>query len=70
MKNGKLKILALALLAGLFSCEPKMGEPVAQISLQRIDQMPDLPKPLKIIDWKKKAIQLDIQIYLTKLRFD
>ena len=36
MKKLTYKILALLLLAGLFSCEPKMGEPVAQISLQRI----------------------------------
>ena len=55
--------LALALLAGLFSCNPQLGEPVAQTSLQRVEQMPDLPQPLKIIDWKKKAIQFDSLVY-------
>lgn len=52
-------ILFLALLTGLISCNPQTGVPVAQTSLPRIDQMPDLPQPLKIIDWKKKTIQFD-----------
>jgi hypothetical protein len=52
-------ILFLALLTGLISCNPQTGVPVAQTSLPRIDQMPDLPQPLKIIDWKKKTMQFD-----------
>jgi len=35
----------------------------AQTSLLRIDQMPELPQPLKIIDWKKKALQFDSLVY-------
>jgi len=58
-KFSSFQILALTILVGLFSCNPQLGEPVVQTSLQRVDQMPNLPQPLKIIDWKKKAIQFD-----------
>lgn len=63
MKQLTFKILALALLAGLFSCSTQLGEPVVQTSLLRIEQMPDMPQPLKIIDWKKKTMQFDSLVY-------
>ena len=63
MKNGNLIILALALLAGLYSCNSQIGNPVTQTSLPRIDQMPALPQPLKIIDWKKKTQQFDSLVF-------
>ena len=63
MKKQFFKILALSLLVGLYSCNQQTGEPVAQTSLQRIDQMPDKPQPLKIIDWKKKAMQFDSLVF-------
>jgi len=62
MKKGSF-IIVLTLLAALYSCRPQIGEPVAQTSLPRIDQMPELPQPLKIIDWKKKAIQFDSLVF-------
>lgn len=46
-------------LAIVFSCSQPTNAPVAQISIPRIDQMPELPQPLKIIDWKGKALQFD-----------
>ncbi len=52
-------ILILAAMLAVVSCENKAGLPVEQASIPRIDQMPDLPSPLKIIDWKKKALQFD-----------
>ncbi len=53
-------ILALiSVLCGICSCTTQKGEPVAQTTIQRIDQMPDLPQPMKIIDWEKKALQFD-----------
>jgi hypothetical protein len=61
MKRGSSIIIVLTLLTALHSC--KIGEPVAQTSLPRIDQMPELPQPLKIIDWKKKAIQFDSLVF-------
>ncbi|MFA6127503.1 MAG: hypothetical protein WC699_09370 [Bacteroidales bacterium] len=54
----------VVLLAGVYSCGPKTSEPVTQTSLPRIDQMPDLPQPLKIIDWKKKTILFDSLVYI------
>jgi len=63
MKKGSFIIIVLTLLTALYSCSQQTGEPVAQTSLPRIDQMPELPQPLKIIDWKKKAIQFDSLVF-------
>jgi hypothetical protein len=59
MKRGIFIIIVLTLLAALYSCSQQLGEPVFQTSLPRIDQMPDMPEPYKIIDWRKKARQFD-----------
>jgi hypothetical protein len=59
MKRSIFIITALALLTGFYSCKEQTGEPVAQTSIPRIDQMPEMPQPLKIIDWKQKALQFD-----------
>ncbi len=56
-------LIFLAVFFVLLSCNPQLGEPVVQTSLQRVEQMPNLPQPLKIIDWKKKAIQFDSLVY-------
>ena len=63
MKKSKFVIAVLTIMTVLYSCSHLAGEPVAQTSLPRIDQMPALPQPLKIIDWKKKAIQFDSLVY-------
>ena len=63
MKNIHIRILALAFLAGLFSCNTQLGEPVVQTPLQRVSQMSDLPQPLKIIDWKRKTLQFDSLVF-------
>jgi hypothetical protein len=59
MKRPSFIISLLTLLTVLYSCSPQTWDPVTQISLPRIDQMPELPQPLKIIDWKNKAIRFD-----------
>ena len=59
MKRWSFIIIVLTLLTALYSCSQQLGEPVAQTSLPRIDQMPDMPEPYKIIDWRKKARQFD-----------
>ena len=63
MRNGKLIILALTLLAGFNACISQTGIPVVQTTLPRIDQMPAIPQPLKIIDWKKKTLQFDSLVF-------
>ena len=57
-------ILSLCLLlAGIYSCNTQTGLPVAQTSLPRIDQMPAVPQPLKIINWKNKTLQFDSLVF-------
>lgn len=34
-----------------------------QTAIPRIEQMPDMPEPFKMLDWKEKAIALDSVIY-------
>ncbi|HZK93454.1 MAG TPA: hypothetical protein VFC67_04540 [Prolixibacteraceae bacterium] len=65
MRNikGLFLIATLTLLAGFNACISQTGIPVVQTSLPRIDQMPAIPQPLKIIDWKKKTLQFDSLVY-------
>lgn len=39
------------------------GDPVKQVSISRIDQMPNLPEPYKILDWRKKALDFDAYVF-------
>jgi len=59
----QLFILLIAATFIVVSCKTDKGIPVAQTSIDRIDQMPDLPQPLKIIDWKQKAMQFDSLVF-------
>ncbi|HJY21644.1 MAG TPA: hypothetical protein VJ279_02095, partial [Hanamia sp.] len=60
MKNN----LIMALLCFLFaSCKSTSNVSVKQQNLQRIDEMADVPQPLKIIDYKKLALQFDSTVY-------
>ena len=63
INKGIFLLIILMLLAGLNSCSSQTGVPVAQTSLPRIDQMPNMPQPLKIIDWKKKTNQFDSLVF-------
>jgi len=63
MKKITIIILSLILFAGIYSCNPQTGVQVVQTSLPRIDQMPAIPQPLKIIDWKQKTLQYDSLVF-------
>lgn len=63
MKRSAIILITFLLLAGIYSCNPQTGVPVVQTSLPRIDQMPAVPQPLKIIDWKKKTLQFDSLVF-------
>jgi len=63
MKRPILIFLTLTLFAGIYSCNPQTGVPVTQVSIPRIEQMPALPQPLKIIDWKKKTMEYDSLVF-------
>ena len=43
--------------------ETNFGDPVKQVSISRIDQMPNLPEPYKILDWRKKALDFDAYVF-------
>jgi hypothetical protein len=45
------------------SCQNTAGVAVIQTSIPRIEQMPDMPKPYKIINWKQKALQFDSLVF-------
>ena len=50
------------------SCTQKRAEqdrvkPVEQIKITRVEEMPNLPKPFRIIDFKKLAIRFDSIVY-------
>ncbi|HUW05951.1 MAG TPA: D-glucuronyl C5-epimerase family protein [Williamwhitmania sp.] len=63
MKKYLFIVVALVLLASLNFCTSHKGKPVVQTPIARVDQMPDIPQPLKIIDWKKKTMQFDSLVY-------
>ncbi len=60
--------MALGLGLALGSCNTKKSEdltakPVEQIQLERIRSMPNLPKPFKILDFKKMARNFDSLVF-------
>lgn len=58
------KNLLIAFTCFLFvSCHSPETVPVAQQSLQRINEMPDLPQPFQIIDYNKLALQFDSTVF-------
>ena len=69
MKMLKMKyIIVLMIGLGIYSCktEPSpfvLENPVDQLQLSRIDSMPNLPKPFKILDFNKIAKNYDSLVY-------
>ncbi len=41
------------------SCTNNFGSEVKQVDIARVNLMPNIPSPLKIIDWRQKAISFD-----------
>lgn len=56
-------LLLLAVILSISSCKRSQKIALEQESIDRIEQMPNLPQPLKIIDWKKKALQFDSLVF-------
>lgn len=59
------KILLLAFFTGLMiSCQTKIPYlPVQQKAIQRIEQMPNHPRPYHMIDWQQRARVFDSLVY-------
>lgn len=55
--------LLLILFLSIFFWGNKPGKPVVQTTITRIEQMPDMPQPYKIINWEKKALQFDSLVF-------
>ena len=55
--------LLLILFLSIFFWGNKPGKPVVQTTISRIEQMPDMPQPYKIINWEKKALQFDSLVF-------
>lgn len=55
--------LLILIVASAIACGQQSGEPVEQTPIARIEQMPSMPSPYKIIDWKEKAIGFDSLVY-------
>jgi len=65
MKNISTIIKVLTAIVLLQSCQQsgKYGTPVKQVNLPRVEMMPDMPQPYKIIDWKQKARDYDSYVF-------
>lgn len=61
MRN--LFLLFIVLITAI-SCS-EQPEPVQQLNIARVDLMPALPSPYKMLDWKEKALQYDQYIFNT-----
>lgn len=64
MKNYKLWIGISFISLGLAGCTSEdYGSPVEQVKIARIEMMPNLPQPYKILDWEKKAKDFDAYVF-------
>ncbi len=59
MKKLSYCLLAIAAIAAVSCSEQPLGEAVEQVSIARIDSMPDMPQPYKMLDWRAKAEAFD-----------
>lgn len=53
-------IITISIVLFAFACKTSQeGFPVSQVAIPRVETMPNIPSPLKIIHWKDKAIDFD-----------
>ena len=55
--------MTVCLLASCSGNENNFGEKVKQVSIHRVDSMPDMPETYKMLDWKQKAKMYDQFIF-------
>ncbi len=69
MKNNRLNkaivfIIAMCATVTIQSCqEESFGVPVEQVAINRVELMPNMPQPYKILDWEQKAKDFDAYIF-------
>ena len=59
------KLILFTQVVFLLSCKesPYYGEPVAQININRVELMPNIPQPYRILNWEEKARQFDDYVF-------
>ena len=55
--------MTVCFLASCSGNENNFGEKVKQVSIHRVDSMPDMPETYKMLDWKQKAQKYDQFIF-------
>ena len=55
--------MTVCLLASCSGNGNNFGEKVKQVSIHRVDSMPDMPETYKMLDWKQKAQKYDQFIF-------
>ena len=55
--------MTVCFLASCTGNENNFGEKVKQVSIHRVDSMPDMPETYKMLDWKQKAQKYDQFIF-------
>lgn len=64
MKRNNAYILALAIAPVALSCsDGKYGEPFAQETITLVSEMPSMPAPYKMLDWKQKTRDFDAYVF-------
>lgn len=54
-----LALIAICLLASCSGIKENFGAKIKQVSINRVDSMPDMPGSYKMLDWKEKAKTYD-----------
>jgi len=59
------KLILATQVVFLLSCKESAdyGDPVAQINIDRVELMPNIPQPYDMLDWKEKARQFDDYVF-------
>lgn len=62
----KVYLFVFTGLTFLLSCAtkaPEYGGPIAQVNVERVELMPNMPQPYGFLDWKEKARQFDEYVF-------
>ena len=58
------KTITIIIVLAAFVCScSQYGNPVQQKAVNRIENMPNIPQPYQIIDWKQKALDFDAYVF-------
>ena len=61
--KGVFVLITVCFLASCSGNGNNFGEKVKQVSIHRVDSMPDMPETYKMLDWKQKAQKYDQFIF-------